>query len=161
MSEVVQCNLAVVDRMKETHRRHGDIAQACKMIYEWFQKEYGDECPHQCQKLQCRSTCDWLEEYNAVAKNSTLDTMESELTEAKGKLDSMKKELESMKKETRQANHSFARLQKQLAHAQSVEADAAKALVCACCCEGTHETLRDWDRGWLAIAFGWCLLCSS
>eukprot|EP00928_Gymnodinium_smaydae_P096415 TRINITY_DN8512_c0_g1_i1.p1 TRINITY_DN8512_c0_g1~~TRINITY_DN8512_c0_g1_i1.p1 ORF type:complete len:571 (+),score=205.82 TRINITY_DN8512_c0_g1_i1:38-1750(+) len=57
---VVECRLRLVSRLKETHRRGGDLSGFCGAAYDWFQKKYGMFCPDQCHKHQCKATCAWL-----------------------------------------------------------------------------------------------------
>lgn len=57
----MECRLKVGERLKETHARDGDMGKFCLAVYGWFQTKYGSKCPEQCRKLQCKSTCMWLD----------------------------------------------------------------------------------------------------
>merc|ERR1719409_2038828 len=57
----MECRLKVGERLKRTHARQGDMGRFCAAVYDWFQEKYGNKCPNQCRKLQCRSTCMWLD----------------------------------------------------------------------------------------------------
>merc|ERR1711972_810584 len=37
------------------------MGRFCMAVYDWFQSKYGMKCPNQCRKLQCKSSCLWLE----------------------------------------------------------------------------------------------------
>jgi len=66
---VVECRLAVGQRLKATHARDGDMGEFCSAAYDWFQVKYGMKCPSQCRKLQCKSTCMWLEAKKKLNKD--------------------------------------------------------------------------------------------
>lgn len=57
----MECRMKVGQRLKETHARDGDMGKFCSAVYDWFQGKYGMKCPQQCRKLQCKSTCLWLD----------------------------------------------------------------------------------------------------
>eukprot|EP00929_Paragymnodinium_shiwhaense_P014609 TRINITY_DN12253_c0_g1_i1.p1 TRINITY_DN12253_c0_g1~~TRINITY_DN12253_c0_g1_i1.p1 ORF type:complete len:602 (+),score=250.13 TRINITY_DN12253_c0_g1_i1:249-1808(+) len=59
---VVECKLKLSSRLVETHERGGDMQGFCLAAYEWFQEKYGMFCPGQCDKAQCKSTCNWLDD---------------------------------------------------------------------------------------------------
>jgi len=56
----MECRMKVGMRLKETHARDGDMGKFCGAVYDWFQGKYGMQCPKQCRKLQCKSSCMWL-----------------------------------------------------------------------------------------------------
>lgn len=66
----VECKLAVGQRLKETHARDGDMGKFCGAVYDWFQGKYGMKCPQQCRKLQCKSTCMWLDAKKKLNKDN-------------------------------------------------------------------------------------------
>lgn len=79
---VVECRTKVGQRLKETHARDGDMGKFCSAVYDWFQGKYGMKCPKQCRKLQCKSTCMWLDAKKKLNKDDTQikdDMMAAEL----------------------------------------------------------------------------------
>jgi len=65
---VMECRMKVGQRLKETHARAGDMGKFCSAVYDWFQGKYGMKCPSQCKKLQCKSTCMWLDAKRGLNK---------------------------------------------------------------------------------------------
>eukprot|EP00419_Tripos_fusus_P024051 CAMPEP_0172719184 /NCGR_PEP_ID=MMETSP1074-20121228/75357_1 /TAXON_ID=2916 /ORGANISM="Ceratium fusus, Strain PA161109" /LENGTH=476 /DNA_ID=CAMNT_0013544509 /DNA_START=375 /DNA_END=1805 /DNA_ORIENTATION=+ len=59
---VFDCKADLTDRFRNANRDGGTMLDVCSATYAWFEKRYGDFCPSQCAKLQCRPTCAWLEE---------------------------------------------------------------------------------------------------
>jgi chromosome segregation ATPase len=84
----MECRLKVSMRLKETHARDDDMGQFCSAVYDWFESKYGMKCPKQCRKLQCRSTCLWLDA-KKEANEENLQIKE-EMQEAEEKLQYMR-----------------------------------------------------------------------
>mmetsp|Transcript_135634 Transcript_135634/g.377756 ORF Transcript_135634/g.377756 Transcript_135634/m.377756 type:complete len:567 (+) Transcript_135634:163-1863(+) len=57
-----QCRQEVTERFKAVHERGSRMSPVCEAAYDWFQDHYGNLCPAQCWKVQCQTTCQWLEE---------------------------------------------------------------------------------------------------
>lgn len=66
----MECRMKVGMRLKETHARDGDMGKFCSAVYDWFQGKYGMKCPKQCRKLQCKSTCMWLDAKKKLNKDN-------------------------------------------------------------------------------------------
>jgi len=75
----LECKMKVSQRLKETHARDGDMGKFCSAVYDWFQGKYGMKCPKQCRKVQCKSTCMWLDAKRVLNKE---DEAISEATDA-------------------------------------------------------------------------------
>jgi len=59
--QVVQCKMDLGNRMQLLHERGRSMTTFCSEAWDWFLDKYGQKCPNQCRKMQCRSTCAWLE----------------------------------------------------------------------------------------------------
>lgn len=85
---VMECRLKVGQRLKETHAREGDMGKFCSAVYDWFQGKYGMKCPSQCKKLQCKSTCMWLDAKRNLNKENM--QIKDEMFAAEGALKNIK-----------------------------------------------------------------------
>lgn len=56
---VVDCKFQMA-KMMAVHDRGSDMDLFCLSIYQWFVRKYGHNCPGQCTKKMCHSTCQWL-----------------------------------------------------------------------------------------------------
>lgn len=56
---VVDCKFQMA-KMMAVHDRGSDMDLFCMSIYQWFVRKYGHNCPGQCSKKMCKSTCQWL-----------------------------------------------------------------------------------------------------
>jgi hypothetical protein len=100
----MECRLQVSMRLKDTYARDGDMGEFCVAVWEWFQSKYGEHCPTQCRKLQCRATCLWLEEKEEA--NEAKVKISEELKVAAKKMESIKElqeEINSKKAEEEKA----------------------------------------------------------
>jgi len=70
---IVECKLKISMKLETVHERGRGMVSFCHAAYDWVQEKYGMLCPMQCEKLQCKSTCLWLE------KNRKLKTEAEEL----------------------------------------------------------------------------------
>lgn len=85
---VVECKMKLVMKLKDVHKSHGSVPDYCETAYNWFQAKYGMLCPMQCEKLQCKSTCLWLEEKTKLTKRA--EDLSRDGVEASAAKDDMK-----------------------------------------------------------------------
>jgi len=71
-------------------------------VYDWFQGKYGMKCPQQCRKLQCRSTCMWLDAKKKVNKDN--DEIKDEMQQAENLLNEIKGVNKQVDEKVRQEN---------------------------------------------------------
>lgn len=96
----MECRLKVGERLKETHARDGDMGKFCLAVYGWFQTKYGSKCPEQCRKLQCKSTCMWLDTKKKLDEdNKDLKAGMEEAKESLKKVKEAEKTVEGKKEE--------------------------------------------------------------
>merc|ERR1719265_335754 len=154
---VVECRLKVVGELQDfighmvTQR---DVEGFCRKTYDWFQMKYGMNCPKQCHKLQCRSTCQWLENKAEIEKRrEQLDKdmgANSEATAAWRDQESAVKELEgeldfAVRKEKRaqtEAKRAEAKVEEEQAELKTVATKAEGAAEEARKLEQTVEKLQ-------------------
>jgi chromosome segregation ATPase len=120
----MECRLKVSMRLKETHARDGDMGQFCSAVYDWFQGKYGMKCPKQCKKLQCRSTCLWLDK-KKEAMEENLEIKE-EMQEAQEKMKYMKEladNITKMEAEEKKSNFTLSMSATRVARAEKALAD--------------------------------------
>jgi len=98
----MECRMKVGMRLKETHARDGDMGKFCSAVYDWFQGKYGMKCPQQCRKLQCRSTCMWLDAKKKVNKDN--DEIKDEMQQAENLLNEIKGVNKQVDEKVRQEN---------------------------------------------------------
>jgi len=144
---VVECKLRVVKRVQDTHAHGGDMAAACGAIFEWFQHKYADECENQCEKLQCKATCEWLNEHESVLKNETLEDMEARLEAMKTELARLEDDLKDQDAATRAQKDLTDRLGLQLLRAKSAQDSASQGLLDQQARLATAEAAAKQDQG--------------
>jgi len=103
---IVECKLKLSMKLGNVHEKM-KLGQAQKMIsfcraaYNWVQEKYGMLCPLQCEKLQCKSTCLWLE------KNKKLKAEAKELQASNLKSMGLKDKLDKAEFAADDANRTF------------------------------------------------------
>ncbi|CAK0802568.1 unnamed protein product [Prorocentrum cordatum] len=68
----MECRILLVGQLKEVYSRGKNLWDFCLEVYQWFQDSYGMHCPQQCNLLQCKATCEWLEAKKLVDQKSQL-----------------------------------------------------------------------------------------
>lgn len=81
----------------------------CHSAYDWFQQKYGMYCPSQCQKQQCKSTCEWLKEQKVLKEAGEKIEERSEADSgSQKKLEQLEAELVDARQDAEMRNRSVA-----------------------------------------------------
>jgi len=125
---VVECRLKLTARLVEDHEQGRNMQGFCGAAYEWFQKKYGMFCPQQCDKKQCKTTCNWLSRKKA---HTELDkTLSGELTDAgetKESLDSQSTKMRALEAHVVEVKDKLKQAETDMTAAVKVKEDTTKA----------------------------------
>lgn len=118
---VVECRMRVVQGLKDAHRQGHGLEAFCAEAYAWFQTKYGGYCPAQCHKIQCRSTCRWLDDKKKLETQKS--EAQGELKKSKGlkkQLGTAEKALAATEKEALELKHTLTITETQVARAAAL-----------------------------------------
>lgn len=106
---IMECRLQLEKPLQEVHRQGGDMQLFCHSAYDWFQQKYGMYCPSQCEKNQCKSTCEWLKQQKALkAAGEKLQERGEADSGSQRKLEELEAELVDARQDAEMRNRSVA-----------------------------------------------------
>jgi len=125
---VMECRLKLLEPLKEAHKHGGSMMVFCAKAYNWFQMKYGMYCPTQCHKMQCKSTCEWLDEKKALDwEGEELEESSADVAGSRKELDELQGELVDAREAATMRNRSVAQEQVKLARADAALKDRQHA----------------------------------
>jgi len=106
---IMECRLQLEKPLQQLHRQGGDMQVFCHSAYDWFQQKYGMYCPSQCEKTQCKSTCEWLKQRKVLkAAGEKLQDRSDADSGSQKKLQELEAELVDARQDAEMRNRSVA-----------------------------------------------------